>query len=314
MDFDSLLKAHEGAEEKKSKHQHRQQQEQQHRRQNHINNKRKFDQSSNLVKPSQLRAGNMASETPADISMIANEVLGRDPKRQKLLQEIYQQKSRPASSFKTANGTTTTASTTQPCQRLKRHPGREKRKEGTAPLDKRVPCRFFKAGKCKEGKMCRFQHDGESFRMVCRHFKVGSCNKGDECNFIHDLSMEPCRFYHVTGKCDTGANCPFSHQPLNSELRRRLHALTGPCKYYHLKGFCTSGEECLFSHEMISKHQLEELKAAPGASEVQQIKPCMFHHLRGYCANGDRCTFSHAPLTQEQRIELQQSLKPNTPK
>ncbi|KAI8148948.1 hypothetical protein BJV82DRAFT_505571, partial [Fennellomyces sp. T-0311] len=149
---------------------------------------------------------------------------------------------------------------------------------------------------------CRFRHVGDGIRLVCRHFKTGSCNKGDDCNFLHDLSIEPCRFYHLNALCEAGDHCQYSHKPLTPESRKRLRTLTGPCKFYHLKGFCTNGDECAFSHDTISQYQLDNLKASVTPEEAP--KPCAMYHIHGRCSNGDQCSFSHTPISDAERDKL----------
>ena len=63
------------------------------------------------------------------------------------MQDIYRgqvaQSSPPPSSSSSSSSIPTKT-------KAKKHPGRQPRDPQLPPLDKRVPCRYFKAGKCKE--------------------------------------------------------------------------------------------------------------------------------------------------------------------
>ncbi|KAL7065230.1 hypothetical protein AAHC03_05586 [Spirometra sp. Aus1] len=75
-------------------------------------------------------------------------------------------------------------------------------------------------------------------RTRCRFFVEGRCNKGADCPFSHDVlptkKQELCKFY-ATGGCSKGRQCPFLH----SEF---------PCKFFHLTRNCYHGDSCKFSH------------------------------------------------------------------
>ncbi|KAI7876915.1 hypothetical protein K492DRAFT_210055 [Lichtheimia hyalospora FSU 10163] len=115
--------------------------------------------------------------------------------------------------------------------------------------DQRPLCSYISFYNCDKKVNCPFRHEGDRIDLVCRHFKTNSCSKGAKCPFLHDLSVEPCRFFHIGDSCKLGQDCPYSHEkPLTRELLVRLRSLTEECKYYHEKGYCTNGDDCLFIH------------------------------------------------------------------
>ncbi|KAI4832765.1 hypothetical protein KUCAC02_015714 [Chaenocephalus aceratus] len=52
-------------------------------------------------------------------------------------------------------------------------------------------------------------------RLVCRHFLWGRCIKAAAQSF-------PCKFFHRRGHCSKGADCKFSHEPLNDITTKLL--------------------------------------------------------------------------------------------
>ena len=52
------------------------------------------------------------------------------------------------------------------------------------------------SGSKKTGRDEAVNADDKS-RTLCNFFLKGACLKGDSCPFSHDLSLEPCRFYHL---------------------------------------------------------------------------------------------------------------------
>ncbi|XP_042340250.1 zinc finger CCCH domain-containing protein 6-like [Plectropomus leopardus] len=80
-------------------------------------------------------------------------------------------------------------------------------------------------------------------RLVCRHFLWGRCIKDTECQLEHiqcynDLIKEACKFY-IQGFCTKGESCPYMHKSF-------------PCKFFHRKGKCFQGADCKFSHEPLN--------------------------------------------------------------
>ena len=78
---------------------------------------------------------------------------------------------------------------------------------------KSKPCEFYRKGICKKGEECTYSHAFElkTLDKVCKFFITGSCYK-ENCLFSHDLGLYPCKFLHVSGKCDNMTTCKYSHQ------------------------------------------------------------------------------------------------------
>ncbi|KAI8368593.1 hypothetical protein EDC96DRAFT_441258 [Choanephora cucurbitarum] len=164
------------------------------------------------------------------------------------------------------------------------------------PFVPRIDCKYFIHGHCKDGDNCTFKHDPNAVqskptpakpRIVCQFFKTNSCSKLGDCEFSHDLSIEPCRFHFLNGKCNS-QTCSYSHAPLTDETRQMLRVLTGPCRFYYLKGFCNNGDLCNFSHSGCSEEERQRLE--------QEILPCKYFFSNGSCPKGDDCFYGHSEL------------------
>lgn len=104
------------------------------------------------------------------------------------------------------------------------------------PTQKFVPrlvCRYFMEGICSKGDKCTFSHavvpnktpEEARVKEPCKFFIMGSCMKGDTCYYSHDLSVVPCKFFHLKGECATvskGGQCRFSHGPIDKETLEKL--------------------------------------------------------------------------------------------
>lgn len=89
-------------------------------------------------------------------------------------------------------------------------------------VDGRLLCRHFLWGRCIKGDDCQMEHVqgyNDLFKEVCKFYIQGLCTKGERCPYMH--KSFPCKFFHRKGKCYQGADCRFSHEPLN-ELTSRL--------------------------------------------------------------------------------------------
>ena len=97
----------------------------------------------------------------------------------------------------------------------------------------RLVCRYFMEGLCSKAEKCTFSHavipnktPAEArVKEVCKFFIMGSCMKGEACYFSHDLSVVPCKFFHLRGECATvskGGQCRFSHAPIDTEALEKL--------------------------------------------------------------------------------------------
>lgn len=101
------------------------------------------------------------------------------------------------------------------------------------PFVPRLICRYFMEGICTKSDKCTFSHasvpnkTAEEARVKepCKFLIAGSCMKGDACYFSHDLSIVPCKFFHLKGECSSvvrGKSCRFSHAPLDAEALLKL--------------------------------------------------------------------------------------------
>lgn len=105
------------------------------------------------------------------------------------------------------------------------------------PFVPRLICRYFMEGICTKADKCTFSHSAipnktpEEARVKdpCKFFIAGSCMKGESCFFSHDLSVVPCKFFHLKGECSAaattrGGGCRFSHAPIDKETLEKLKA------------------------------------------------------------------------------------------
>ncbi len=118
---------------------------------------------------------------------------------------------------------------------------------------KRNICKFFRLGKCKQGKDCPFAHPGTDHvepapaepvhhgtgqtrrkggserKVICKFFRQGKCKDGEACSFLHldqieHQPAEPPRLgadglkdservckYFLTGNCKFGLGCKNLH-------------------------------------------------------------------------------------------------------
>ena len=99
---------------------------------------------------------------------------------------------------------------------------------GKTPFVPRLICRYFMEGICSKGDKCTFSHavvpnktpEEAKVKEPCKFFIAGSCMKGESCYYSHDLSVVPCKFFHLKGECSAnakGAVCRFSHEPIDKE-------------------------------------------------------------------------------------------------
>lgn len=104
---------------------------------------------------------------------------------------------------------------------------------GKTPFVPRLVCRYFMEGICSKGDKCTFSHaavpnktpEEARVKEPCKFFIAGSCMKGDTCYFSHDLSVVPCKFFHLRGECSAAAKgnkCRFSHEPIDAVALEKL--------------------------------------------------------------------------------------------
>lgn len=104
---------------------------------------------------------------------------------------------------------------------------------GKTPFVPRLICRYFMEGICSKGDKCTFSHavvpnktpEEAKVKEPCKFFIAGSCMKGESCYYSHDLSVVPCKFFHLKGECSAvakGSVCRFSHEPIDDESLEKL--------------------------------------------------------------------------------------------
>lgn len=88
-------------------------------------------------------------------------------------------------------------------------------------------CRYFMEGRCAKGDACPFAHDFQPPKKqeLCKFYAVGVCSKGPTCLFLH--GEFPCKFFHLSGKCNHGGSCKFSHAPLTADSKLLLDRIAG---------------------------------------------------------------------------------------
>ncbi|KAL7693165.1 putative Zinc finger, CCCH-type [Plasmopara halstedii] len=117
-----------------------------------------------------------------------------------------------------------------------------------------TPCSFFAAGRCRNGRDCKFFHaardDVAMIPPLCKFFLLGTCTDGGECKFLHtapaqgsalrvntktgEKILEPgfygisCKFFKY-GNCCNGNNCPYLHSEEEGRLENKAEVATdGP--------------------------------------------------------------------------------------
>ncbi|XP_068444613.1 uncharacterized protein [Clinocottus analis] len=90
-------------------------------------------------------------------------------------------------------------------------------------VDGRLICRYFLWGRCIKEKDCQLEHvkgHNDLVKGVCKFYVQGLCSKGESCPYMH--KSFPCKFFHGKGKCFQGADCKFSHDPLDDVTNQLL--------------------------------------------------------------------------------------------
>ncbi|XP_031723114.1 uncharacterized protein LOC116394276 [Anarrhichthys ocellatus] len=91
-------------------------------------------------------------------------------------------------------------------------------------VDGRLICRHFLWGRCIKEDDCQLEHVkgyNNLVKEVCKYYVQGVCTKEESCPYMH--KSFPCKFFHRKGKCSQGADCKFSHEPLNDVTNQLLH-------------------------------------------------------------------------------------------
>ncbi|XP_062515150.1 E3 ubiquitin-protein ligase makorin-1-like [Corticium candelabrum] len=56
---------------------------------------------------------------------------------------------------------------------------------------RKILCKYFMSGACREGENCRFSHEWKSRpEMVCRYYLQGTCSYGKKCRYDHTKPTE----------------------------------------------------------------------------------------------------------------------------
>ncbi|THD20471.1 Zinc finger CCCH domain-containing protein 6 [Fasciola hepatica] len=99
---------------------------------------------------------------------------------------------------------------------------KRRRIERPASRTPQTQCRYFMEGRCHKGESCPYAHDfvPPKKQELCKFYAVGVCSKGSSCLYLHEEF--PCKFFHLSGKCNHGDSCKFSHLPLTSSTRALL--------------------------------------------------------------------------------------------
>ncbi|XP_060945014.1 uncharacterized protein LOC133022007 isoform X2 [Limanda limanda] len=111
----------------------------------------------------------------------------------------------------------------------------EFREQNGLLVDGQLLCRHFMWGRCIKGDKCQLKHiqgSNDIIKEVCKYYVQGACTKGESCPYMH--KSFPCKFFHRKGKCSHGADCNFSHDPLNETTSRLLEEVLKQDKLYEL--------------------------------------------------------------------------------
>ncbi|KAG0202201.1 hypothetical protein BGX28_005193 [Mortierella sp. GBA30] len=215
----------------------------------------------------------------------------------------------------------------------------------------RKDCLYFLKGHCVHGATCTFKHDVEAqktalaeaerenkkTRGVCKYAISGSCTNGDQCPYSHDLKEQPCAFFHLYGKCDSGEMCRFGHSPITQDqldilhetFRKKadtLHEVEPKPAGVDLSLYGTKSVSAVTTSQTPAVSQGAQEQAVPdtvsGDKRSQVCKfeiagscnkgelcsfshdlsqqPCGYFHVFGKCEKGPQCRFGHSPITAEQ--------------
>lgn len=159
---------------------------------------------------------------------------------------------------------------------------------------KKITCRFFASGYCRNGDTCPFKHDvtqlatmsnlavlhadpaiAHQAKPVCRFYASGFCKNGDSCRFEH------CVHGQIPSETEPALERGILGGPAAAVLQRHQHApVQQPC---------------------VEQHP-EQL----GSAQSSKI-PCRFF-ARGYCNQGFFCTYEHVlgpgSLTKKSHLAL----------
>ncbi|KAF8426308.1 hypothetical protein EV426DRAFT_632115 [Tirmania nivea] len=95
-----------------------------------------------------------------------------------------------------------------------------------------------------------------------------------KCNTTTRKIKKPCKYFTLTGKCQRGLSCPYTHDPDRVAI----------CPRFLLSNSCSEGDACDLSHD-------------PTPHRV----PACVHFLRGNCSNTN-CRYAHIRVNPAAQI------------
>ncbi|XP_059185304.1 uncharacterized protein LOC131968432 isoform X2 [Centropristis striata] len=143
-------------------------------------------------------------------------------------------------------------------------------------VDGRYVCRHFLWGKCNKNEECQLEHIqgyNDLVKEVCKFYVQGFCTKGESCPYMH--KSFPCKFFHRKGKCSQGADCRFSHEPLNDDTNQLLNeALKRDKDLYELTK--KAEQEMLGQPEKTDESEIIEANGTPDTL-LQPLRPNFYN-------------------------------------
>ncbi|KAK9540329.1 hypothetical protein VZT92_002790 [Zoarces viviparus] len=91
-------------------------------------------------------------------------------------------------------------------------------------VDGRLICRHFLWGRCIKEDDCQLEHVkgcNNLVKEVCKFYVQGVCSKEESCPYMHNILW--LNSNDLKGNCSQGADCKFSHEPLNDVTNQLLH-------------------------------------------------------------------------------------------
>lgn len=115
-------------------------------------------------------------------------------------------------------------------------------------------CKFFNAGKCRDGDLCHFSH-------AILHRSSHPSSDGSNISSLRlqgsAVSSNPCSFF-LRGRCTKGSACTFSHDALATAtttpagpavpLEDATDSRGGISCTFYAKGKCGKGNACPYAH------------------------------------------------------------------
>ncbi|XP_004382440.1 E3 ubiquitin-protein ligase makorin-1 isoform X2 [Trichechus manatus latirostris] len=176
---------------------------------------------------------------------------------------------------------------------------------------RRVTCRYFMHGVCKEGDNCRYSHDlsDSPYGVVCKYFQRGYCIYGDRCRYEHSkpLKQEEAAATDPTTKPSLAASSSLSSGvgPLvgmsasEPEARNADLATVGAAaedwvnaiEFVPGQPYCgRAAPSCTEVPPQGSVTKEESEKEQPAVETKQQLCP---YAAVGECRYGENCVYLH---------------------